>query len=136
MAYQDDPLYQRAVQKLNSLPPHIRAIFSTSGLDAQFAAKDMEKQLMLSKMGTAKRFGQQEYDLAKKQYRFGKQQAQTANLLAALGLPISAASGYMNLQRKQEMANYLRTLAGTPRPMAAPVDYSNSLWRMMERGET
>lgn len=113
MPYMDDPEYQRAIQKINALPPHIRAVIDPTGIARRFAARDMERTLQLMRLGNQQRMSQKQLDLTEKQYDWQTKQQKYANILAAVGIPISAASGYLQLREKRQLADlYRNALSG------------------------
>ena len=127
MDYTNDPAYQKAIQKLLSLPPHVMAVINPSKIDPVFASREMQKQIMLKRLGEQKRFGKQRISLGENRLKllkdeqdFAKKQRKYANILAAIGIPISGAAGLMNLERQRRMAAMLRPRTTAPVVNALP----------------
>ena len=121
MSFRELPRYQRAMRKLKAMPAHVRAIVDATALDGAYADEDMKRRLMLMREGgkeerfeasmeQRKKESSAGLDIAKKRIDYAEDQRDTANILAAIGVPIAGVSGLLEYKRKRDMANYLKGL--------------------------
>ena len=108
MPYYNDPDYQRAILKLQSLPPHIRAVIDPTDVARQFVRRDASKQLQLSRMGARSRLAREQLDLTREAYDWRRDQQKVANILAGIGIPLQAASGFVDWRQKKQIADLYR----------------------------
>jgi hypothetical protein len=113
--WQDNPRYQRIIQRIGAMRPEQRAILKSASADTAFANEDIRKYLASLSMAAdekyrnralalrekeldvSKNLAEQEADIAKKQTRIGTG-------IAAANIPISGYFGMKQMDRDKEEA--------------------------------
>jgi hypothetical protein len=113
--FQDNPRYQRYIQKIQAMRPDQRAILDTTLADETFADEAMRKQVR--SLAIAADLANRKKSLDLKEQAIGlrtnlirdrmdedKKQGRLGNAIAMANVPLAGYLGYQNLQRQQEEA--------------------------------
>lgn len=119
--FESTPRFQRLIQRMQSLTPEQKAIFSASPAYAGFGAREMQNRLRSLETAANLKAKQQSLDLAKqemdtsyvleeeaKDFRKGQQRLGTA--IAIANIPIAGILGYKQAQRDKAEAALNMTL--------------------------
>lgn len=118
MNYDDiinNPRYQKAIAKWNTLPPDKKAIFNTAMLDAGFADENMRQKIRAIQMAGAQKSRQENLALSKKAFEdlketrddalgYQKKQYAPALGLGLANLGVSAYAGKKQMDLKNMLA--------------------------------
>jgi hypothetical protein len=117
MAYRrDTPRYQRARQQLNALPQHIQAVLNVRALDPiledearnRLAFRGQAADIAFQKQRLKQ--GDDRYQLAQKQQKYGEKMDLWSNVLAGVGVPVAGYSGYLGMKERQQLAADYRNM--------------------------
>jgi CO/xanthine dehydrogenase Mo-binding subunit len=132
MDYEQNPVYQKMMQRIVAMQPWQRAILSSASVDAAFAGKEMARQVESLRMGAAKslreaglqaqadQFQQRlaesgrefagQHALAQERLNTLLQEDRRASTLGLLGVGVSGLAGYADLQERTKQADTLNRL--------------------------
>ena len=111
------PHRQKILRKIMNMSPEQRAVVNTAAANRLFADEDATKMLQVMDLAQRKRefearhqLAEKQFGLAKKGYKFARNQQNIANVFAGLGVGIAVATGWMDLVEKQKQANRIDLL--------------------------
>ena len=113
--FQNQPRYQRLIQKFSALRPDQRAILDTAMLDEKFAGDEMKKYMTSIMTAADLANKSRSLDLQEKEYTgkealfregqdFEKKQDRLGNYIGAATLPLSGYFGYRGAKAGMEEA--------------------------------
>lgn len=122
MNYQDNPIYQRRLQRMLAMTPDQKALLDVSGLNAEFAAGQMQREMSDLNMGANKRFNNRSAGMAETQLRqdkdnikFMRGEERTGENIALAGVGVSGAFGIADYLNQSEKAKKLQARAALMR---------------------
>ena len=122
MNYQDNPAYQRMVQKRMAMTPDQAALFDVSDIDAQFSAAQMQREMSDLNMGANKRFNARTAGMAETQLRqdkgnikFMRGEERMGENIAMAGIGVSGAFGIADYLNQSDKAKKLQARAALMR---------------------
>ena len=121
-SFADNPRYQRALKRLQAAQPWQRAVLSSESLDRAMAGEDARRQLNYMLLGEQKaareQRGQefeQEMGFRRKLSKYGRKQANKAEIYNWANVGLSGITGWMDLKEKEALANRLGSIASVYR---------------------
>jgi len=94
MDFENNPQYQRMVQKMMRYSPHQHAVLSTALADEEFANQETKKMFGLAQMGAQKQLRARSVAFQEEKTRTARKQVDRANVLNLLGVGLSAKTAY------------------------------------------
>ena len=122
MDFENNPQYQRMVQKMMRYSPHQQAVLSTALADKEFANQETKKMFSLAQMGAKKEYDRQKLefqersrsqsiDLYNEKVGIARRQVDKANIINTLGVGLSAKTAYDTNKMAGTRANLIRQIA-------------------------
>ena len=123
---QDDPRFQRTLQKLRAMTPESKAIFDAGSAEAAWAKTNAAKRLRLMQIGNELRNRERRFNITmdyqrglaqqrKKAFRGRKRQERFANILGAAGVGISGLLSHkrniLNLRQARRTQQLLERIS-------------------------
>ena len=111
---QNNPRYQRAIQKLRRMTPDQRAVLDSAFIDQQFAESHMGKVLNSMNIEANRKRRKSSVETARRQldrrqraYEFGKKDRRMSNIIGAAGLGVNMYSGFADRAYNRRIADMI-----------------------------